>query len=204
MPKKPRTTDGMPARTSIRGLRISRAQLGATSRTNTAVATPRGSAIAIARHRHQDRTQKQRQRTEQVEGRIPTVPKRLPSGTSTNTGTPSRMRKRKIRITKPMLEKPTARIRASTPNSVHRRLGLRLVLVSPTGPPVSAVCVLVVDICAIFSPHRPKTAPAEQTPAPGRCSGLLSGSSRCTHQRPRLARPPCTCTAGGRSDRNHR
>ena len=33
MPKKPSTTDGMPASTSIIGLRISRAQFGATSRT---------------------------------------------------------------------------------------------------------------------------------------------------------------------------
>ena len=71
MPKKPRTTEGMPASTSISGFRISRAQPGATSRTKTAVATPSGQADDDRREGHQQRAQDQRHGPELIEGGIP-------------------------------------------------------------------------------------------------------------------------------------
>ena len=49
---------------------------------------------------------------------------RLVNGTSKKTGSPSRMRKRKIKTTNPMLDNPSTRIRASTENSPHRLRGL--------------------------------------------------------------------------------
>ena len=48
IPMKPSTTDGIPATTSIIGLRISRSQRGATSATKIAASTPVGTAMIAA------------------------------------------------------------------------------------------------------------------------------------------------------------
>ena len=103
------------------GLRISRAQRGATSRTKTAVATPRGSAMTMEAMvtRMEPR----------IRGSVPKslnvgyqrVEKRPFSGTSKKTGSPSRRRKRKMRSTNPIVEKPSTRMSASTTNSLTRR-----------------------------------------------------------------------------------
>ena len=120
MPKKPNTTDGMPANTSIIGLSRSRAQPGATSRTKTAVASPNGSAMAIA---VTVTTTEPR-----ISGSVPNrskvgyqrAPKRLAASTVKNAGNPSRSRKRKISRTKATVEKPKTRISVSTANSPQR------------------------------------------------------------------------------------
>ena len=71
MPKKPSTTEGMPASTSISGFSTSRAQAGATSRTNTAVATPSGTAITHRDQRHEHGAEDERHGAEAAEGRVP-------------------------------------------------------------------------------------------------------------------------------------
>ena len=73
MPKKPRTTDGMPARTSISGFRISRAQFGR----HLAHEHGRGHAQRQGDHDrhegHQHRAEDERQGAELPERRVPQV-----------------------------------------------------------------------------------------------------------------------------------
>jgi len=113
MPKKPNTTDGMPASTSIMGLTISRSQRGETSATNTAASSPVGAASTAA---------PTVTRTDpNISGHSPKKPsvgyQRVPNSTfaltSKKAGAPSRARNAKMSRMKAIVLKPDVRMRVS-------------------------------------------------------------------------------------------
>ena len=71
MPKKPRTTEGMPASTSMIGLRISRAQRGRDLAHEHRRGHPEGQGDDDGEQRDQERAEDQGQGAEDAEGGVP-------------------------------------------------------------------------------------------------------------------------------------